>query len=195
MTIFNPPPGGRILEHPGRFHAASSGISFPRLADCGFPVFWRLPGVDSGADRLDTVGRVTGEALPEGIHLINPLKTNHELSIRTQEIKETASVRLERRAGHEPDTSLICTLNPEKAADVFQKIGPNYVEVLIEPNHPPSRKSTAACSPNGASSSVTRPTTSSAAPGALEKKKQRSNRLSVWTNPARRTSSRSSSNR
>jgi regulator of protease activity HflC (stomatin/prohibitin superfamily) len=32
------------------------------------------------------------------------------------------------------DTSLIYHLNPEKAADVYQKIGPNYVMVLIEPN-------------------------------------------------------------
>jgi prohibitin 1 len=32
------------------------------------------------------------------------------------------------------DTSLIYHLNPDKAADVFQKIGPNYVEVLVEPN-------------------------------------------------------------
>ena len=32
------------------------------------------------------------------------------------------------------DTSLIYHLNPDKAADVYQKIGPNYVEVLIEPN-------------------------------------------------------------
>ena len=49
--------------------------------------------MDSGAVGVLTLfGRVTGEALPEGIHLINPLKTNHELSIRTQEIKETASV-------------------------------------------------------------------------------------------------------
>jgi regulator of protease activity HflC (stomatin/prohibitin superfamily) len=32
------------------------------------------------------------------------------------------------------DTSLIYHLNPDKAAEVFQKIGPNYVQVLIEPN-------------------------------------------------------------
>src|SRR5438128_6960015 len=32
------------------------------------------------------------------------------------------------------DTSLIYHLNPEKAAEVYQKIGPNYLTVLIEPN-------------------------------------------------------------
>jgi len=32
------------------------------------------------------------------------------------------------------DTSLIYHLNPDKAAEVYQKIGPRYLEVLIEPN-------------------------------------------------------------
>jgi regulator of protease activity HflC (stomatin/prohibitin superfamily) len=32
------------------------------------------------------------------------------------------------------DTSLIFHLNPERAADVYQKIGPLYADVLIEPN-------------------------------------------------------------
>src|SRR3989442_10278522 len=41
---------------------------------------------------LTLFGRVTGEVLPEGMHMINPLKSNNEMSIRTQEIKESASV-------------------------------------------------------------------------------------------------------
>ena len=32
------------------------------------------------------------------------------------------------------DTSLIFHVDPEKASDVFQKIGPDYANVLIEPN-------------------------------------------------------------
>jgi len=32
------------------------------------------------------------------------------------------------------DTSMIFHLNPQKAAEVYQKIGPNYIAVLIEPN-------------------------------------------------------------
>src|SRR5947209_17038364 len=41
---------------------------------------------------LTQFGRVTGEVLPEGIHLINPLKSANELTVRTLEQKETASV-------------------------------------------------------------------------------------------------------
>ena len=82
---------------------------------------------------LTLFGRVTGEVLPEGMHLINPLKTNNEMSIQTQTIKESAAVPSSEGLVLNLDTSLIYHLNPEKAAEVFQKIGPNYETVVIEP--------------------------------------------------------------
>jgi prohibitin 1 len=83
---------------------------------------------------LTLFGRVTGEVLPEGMHLINPFKTTNEMSIRTQEIKESASVPSSEGLVMNLDTSLIYHLDPAKAADVYQKIGPSYETVLIEPN-------------------------------------------------------------
>src|SRR6266571_2777243 len=83
---------------------------------------------------LTLFGRVTGEVLPEGTHLISPFKTNNKLPIRTQEIKETASVPSEEGLIIKLDTSLLFHLDPQKASDVYQKIGPNYVNVVIEPN-------------------------------------------------------------
>src|SRR2546429_6674705 len=41
---------------------------------------------------LTLFGRVTGETLPEGIHLINPLKSVQKLSVQTQSLKESANV-------------------------------------------------------------------------------------------------------
>jgi prohibitin 1 len=82
---------------------------------------------------LTLFGRVTGEVLPEGIHLINPLKTNNEMSIQTQTLKESASVPSSEGLVMNLDTSLIYHLNPDRAADVFQKIGANYETVVIEP--------------------------------------------------------------
>jgi prohibitin 1 len=91
--------------------------------------------VPTGAVTVLTLfGRVTGEVLPEGIHLINPLKSANDLSIRTQEIKESASVPSAEGLVMNLDTSLIYHLNPEKAAEVYQKVGPNYMNVLVEPN-------------------------------------------------------------
>jgi len=83
---------------------------------------------------LTLFGRVTGEVLSEGIHMINPFKSSNEMSIRTQEIKESASVPSAEGLVMNLDTSLIYHLDPEKAADVYQKIGPNYMNVFIEPN-------------------------------------------------------------
>jgi prohibitin 1 len=82
---------------------------------------------------LTLFGRVTGEVLPEGTHFVNPFKGNNVMSIRTEELKETASVPSDEGLVMTLDTSLLFRLNPARAADVFQKIGPNYVEVVVEP--------------------------------------------------------------
>ncbi len=133
MTIFNEPQRRIIDSNPG---------SMLRLLGIGVAafvlvilLFGAVARVDSGnVGVLTLFGRVTGEVLPEGMHLINPLKANHELSIRTQELKESASVPSSEGLVMNLDTSLIYHLNPEKAAEVYQKIGPNYMNVLIEPN-------------------------------------------------------------
>jgi len=97
--------------------------------------FTSVARVESGSVGVLTLfGRVTGEVLPEGIHVVSPFKTNNEMSIRTQEIKESASVRSSEGLVMNPDTSLIFHVDPAKASDVYQKIGPNYQAVLIEPN-------------------------------------------------------------
>jgi regulator of protease activity HflC (stomatin/prohibitin superfamily) len=98
---------------------------------------------------LTLFGKVTGEVLPEGIHMINPLKASNELSIRTQEIKESASVPSSEGLVMNLDTSLIYHLNPEKASELYRTVGPNYVMVLIEPNlRAAIRESTASHSAN-----------------------------------------------
>jgi regulator of protease activity HflC (stomatin/prohibitin superfamily) len=82
---------------------------------------------------LTLFGKVTGETLGEGMHLINPLKTNNELSIQTQTLKESASVPSSEGLMMSLDTSLIYHLNPDRAAEVFQKIGADYENVVVEP--------------------------------------------------------------
>ena len=83
---------------------------------------------------LTLFGRVTGEVLPEGTHLVNPFKVNNPMSIRTQEQKETASVPSSEGLIISLDTSLLFRLNAVKAAEVYQKVGLNYVDVVVEPN-------------------------------------------------------------
>jgi prohibitin 1 len=78
-------------------------------------------------------GRVTGETLGEGIHLINPLKSVEKLSIQTQSVKESANVPSNEGLILALDTSLLFHLDRSKAAEVFQKVGANYAEKIVEP--------------------------------------------------------------
>jgi len=83
---------------------------------------------------LSLFGRVTGETLPEGMHLVNPFKENNVLSIRTQQVKESASVPSSEGLVIALDTSLLFHLNPDRAAEVYQKIGPAYEATIVEPS-------------------------------------------------------------
>jgi regulator of protease activity HflC (stomatin/prohibitin superfamily) len=98
-------------------------------------LWWSTTSIPTGiVGVLTQFGKVTNETLSEGIHLINPFKSSTEMSIRTQEIKESASVPSAEGLVMNLDTSLIYHLDPAKAAEVYQKIGPNYLVVFIEPN-------------------------------------------------------------
>jgi len=82
---------------------------------------------------LTLFGRVTGETLPEGIHLVNPLKSVQKLSIQTQAVKESANVPSNEGLILALDTSLLFHLDKNMAAQVYQSIGENYGEKIVEP--------------------------------------------------------------
>lgn len=82
---------------------------------------------------LTIFGRVTGETLGEGIHLINPLKSVQKLSLQTQSLKESANTPSNEGLILALDTSLLFHLDKSKAGEVYQKVGDNYVEKIVEP--------------------------------------------------------------
>jgi prohibitin 1 len=82
---------------------------------------------------LTLFGRVTGETLPEGIHLVNPLKSVQKLSVQTQSVKESANVPSNEGLILALDTSLLFRLDKNKAAFVYQTVGENYAEKIVEP--------------------------------------------------------------
>jgi prohibitin 1 len=133
MSMFNQSRGPVIDANPG------FGLRLIALAVVAFLLvillFNSVTRVGTGhVGVLTLFGRVTGEMLPEGMHVINPLKTNNEMSIQTQTLKESASVPSSEGLVMNLDTSLIYHVDPSKASDVYQKIGPDYEQVLIEPN-------------------------------------------------------------
>ena len=135
MTIFDSNIGrGRVIDGGG----GRGVLGLIGLAIVGLVVlillFNSVTRVGTGRVGVLTLfGRVTGETLPEGMHLINPLKTNNQLSIQTQTIKESASTPSSEGLMMNLDTSLIYHLNPDRAAEVFQKIGADYENVVVEP--------------------------------------------------------------
>ena len=91
--------------------------------------------IDTGHVGVMTLfGRVTGDQLPEGIHLINPLKAVAKMSVRTQEAKETAEVPSSEGLLMHLEASLIYRLDPKRATDVYQKLGTTYLDVIVTPN-------------------------------------------------------------
>lgn len=82
---------------------------------------------------LTLFGKVTGEVLGEGIHLINPLKSVQKLTIQTQSVKESANTPSNEGLMMALDTSLLFHLDRTKAAQVFQTVGENYAEKIVEP--------------------------------------------------------------
>jgi regulator of protease activity HflC (stomatin/prohibitin superfamily) len=83
---------------------------------------------------LTLFGRVTDEVLPEGTHIVSPLKRNVIMSVRTQELQEQASVPSQEGLLVTLDTSLLFRLNPEQANQAYRTIGPDYVNVVVVPN-------------------------------------------------------------
>jgi len=97
-------------------------------------LFWSTTSIPTGnVGVLTLFGRVTGETLNEGIHLINPLKAVQKLSVQTQSVKESANVPSNEGLILALDTSLLFRLDKSKAAFVFQTVGDNYAEKIVEP--------------------------------------------------------------
>ena len=97
-------------------------------------LFWSTTSIPTGnVGVLTLFGRVTGETLNEGIHLINPLKAVQKLSVQTQSVKESANVPSNEGLILALDTSLLFRLDKTKAAFVFQTVGDNYAEKIVEP--------------------------------------------------------------
>jgi regulator of protease activity HflC (stomatin/prohibitin superfamily) len=97
-------------------------------------LFWSTTSIPTGnVGVLTLFGRVTGETLSEGIHLINPLKSVQKLSVQTQSVKESANVPSNEGLILALDTSLLFRLDKSKAAYVFQTVGDNYAEKIVEP--------------------------------------------------------------
>ena len=120
-------------EHRPRIRALGlGGLAVVMLAILGLN---SVACVRTGHVGVVTVfGRVTGRTMSEGIHLVNPLARVQELDIKTQEAKERAAVPSKEGLIMGLEASVLYHLDPARAAEVYQRVGTEYRDVLLVPN-------------------------------------------------------------
>jgi len=94
-------------------------------------IFRVIPAGNVGV--VDFFGKVSDKTLKAGINIVNPLSRVINFSIKTEELKETMNVPSKEGLTVTLEISVLYHLDPEKAADVYKTIGPNYLEVILEP--------------------------------------------------------------
>jgi regulator of protease activity HflC (stomatin/prohibitin superfamily) len=82
---------------------------------------------------VDVFGSVAPTTLKAGINAVNPLARVVKFSVKTQEIKETMDAPSKEGLTVQLEISALVHLDPDKAAQIYQTVGPDYLEILLEP--------------------------------------------------------------
>ncbi|MFO8061716.1 MAG: prohibitin family protein [bacterium] len=93
------------------------------------------------------LGKVQGRILSSGIHLVVPLVTVEQMSIRTQDYTMSSTRAEGKMKGDDAisaltsdglsinlDLTIWYKLDKAKAGEVFEEIGPNYIEKIVRPS-------------------------------------------------------------
>jgi prohibitin 1 len=81
----------------------------------------------------DLFGRVSTDVLSPGVRLVIPFTRVIKMSIKTQEVKETAEVPSKEGLMMDLEGSLLYRLDPEKADDIYRTIGKDYEDIAVHP--------------------------------------------------------------
>jgi prohibitin 1 len=81
----------------------------------------------------DFFGRVSPNVLGPGVRIVFPFTRVVKMSIKTQEVKETAEVPSKEGLLMDLEGSLLYRLDPEKADDIYRTIGKDYEEIAVHP--------------------------------------------------------------
>ncbi len=120
-----------VTDVTGASRAGAGGVALLGALLAFLQLFTVIPAGHVGV--VDFFGSVSPETLKAGINMRNPLATIHKFSVKTQEIKETMDVPSKEGLTVQLELSTLYHLDPERAAEVYKTIGPNYLEVVLEP--------------------------------------------------------------
>jgi len=96
-----------------------------------FNLFTVIPAGTVGV--VDFLGNVSDNTLKSGVNIVNPIAKIEKFSIKTQEIKEVMSVPSKEGLSVQLEISLMYKLTPDKANEVYKKIGSNYKDIILIP--------------------------------------------------------------
>jgi prohibitin 1 len=81
----------------------------------------------------DLFGNVSPNVLLPGVRFVFPFTRVVKMSIKTQEVKETAEVPSKEGLTMDLEGSLLFRLDPTRAPEIYKTIGPNYQEIAVQP--------------------------------------------------------------
>lgn len=82
---------------------------------------------------VDFFGTVSNNSLKPGINLVNPFARVEKMSIKTQEVKEVATVPTKEGLAINLEVSVLYHLDAAKAPDVYKTVGPVYSDIILAP--------------------------------------------------------------
>ncbi|RJQ29148.1 prohibitin family protein [Candidatus Parcubacteria bacterium] len=82
---------------------------------------------------VDTFGVISEKPLTSGVNFVNPLSNIHEMSIKTKEIKEAMQVPTKEGLTVNLEVSVLYSLVPAKAPEMYKTVGENYEEIILIP--------------------------------------------------------------
>lgn len=121
------------MKKSGRKQEASISlmVGLVAVAVAIFNLFTVIPAGNVGV--VDFLGNVSDNTLKAGVNIVNPMARIEKFSIKTQEIKEVMSVPSKEGLSVQLEISLMYKLTPDKANEVYKKIGSNYREIILIP--------------------------------------------------------------
>jgi prohibitin 1 len=81
----------------------------------------------------DFFGNVSPNVLMPGVRFVFPFTRVVKMSVKTQEVKETAEVPSKEGLTMDLEGSLLYRLDPAKAAEIYKTVGAEYQEIAVHP--------------------------------------------------------------
>jgi prohibitin 1 len=126
-------PRGRVIDASGKSLIGGVAVIVGGLL-IAVLLFASLTQIDAGhVGVLTLFGKVQPNVLDSGIHFVNPFAVKHQLSVRTVELKESASVPSSEGLMMGLEASLLFRVNRDKAVSVYKDLGERYITNILEP--------------------------------------------------------------